>query len=1288
MAKPTDEDALFQQYLLSRLGLLPDELDWPSNVPDGNFKSGLISGGGGVSEGPAGAWRSRDPLTSILGKEGDVSCETGTTSLEEEQSTEATAPMVPVASIVESLLSGNLDETEGPLDPNAVRRAFNAAAYAVVRGRRRAATEKTFAPAATPDAGSIAAPGAEGGGRIEGEGRYDPPLLAAAESIRRARLAALDEAASGPPVPPFKKMDNTIPWFHVPIEPRKGGRPPNATAAALGAAPSAESGRPSSVDSSAEANISGKMEPQSAVEKAKEKGTNKRGGDGDSLGRLEPPKKKKAKVEKGDIVPSDVPSGASKKKAKKTKQSSGVSGGKDGKDGKEAGALPPSSPPPLKKRHRTPILTPSSKSSLSASKAKVGSPPGRPPHSSSMDEAGGIGVKDGPTCRAVIVAAASEAFRELDPDRATTRGGAQCGDEDGSLDAALASLSTKKKREKVDADEVASRARRLADRVRDRARGFALRADRRRQFGMDDALRRTGKPTVAGASKNGSSAATAALGVLGSVGNPFLVKPAHSLPLVAPNPFLVSPGSSDDDGACVGSVCSHEDLCQGQSWLTPLRDPEWDDACLPRLLSILGTGAGHAVLQDRRWTDRARRVASLLRGMAEAESSTPLSSGARRRLNYGPHLIVTSSGEEFEKFARAFGGLGHGLDGIVQRCTRDGGPSAAAADSGGVSKLRVLPYRGSTARRRRLRRHFNSLLPSPDSHFASLGGLPDSPFHVVLTTYSALFEDYAHFCQIAFEVVVMDDGMAWLGCACTDSKGKVGQTWAGMWGRADGAPTISVAGATLSEGGSRGREDEPWDFGKDFSPSEPLTKSGSVAAGGPTSPGGDGGARGRPPASLQARHRLLLASDMHANHGGQVIKVGIMGLLSFLAPQFADAVAEDWDRCRVSACKRSMARIRTVMARLMVVYNGDGKVRGPRDLIGLSSRALDGELPPLRACTATAHVDEDAGVDELVQCQKVHPSRRQAACWFPPGSPARDELTEVELDAVLILVKAADAAGFVCEEVVPASGGSVLGPMAYRPGTRCGRCFGSEQGLRHHIASMHAPPGTWACQSCGIDCGTNSARSNHERSCGASRKGSRVQGSLGGGALSAALDKRRGPKKKEVKNPPSTVIAQDEEKPSKRSPPKALEGAVEVPGYKGVWARPDGMYVVQVDDKLYVENHPDKEGPALFETAEAASKKFDEVSAKAGKEGDIESNDQSYESKTVSEGGELEKPTKKSKVPKDDSEADADPTCAFPALSVIDIKKLPPNVKPLLRDPNWTSRAGGNSKRYVYAYRG
>ena len=34
------------------------------------------------------------------------------------------------------------------------------------------------------------------------------------------------------------------------------------------------------------------------------------------------------------------------------------------------------------------------------------------------------------------------------------------------------------------------------------------------------------------------------------------------------------------------------------------------------------------------------------------------------------------------------------------------------------------------------------------------------------------------------------------------------------------------------------------------------------------------------------------------------------------------------------------------------------------------------------------------------------------------------------------------------------------------------------------------------------------------------------------------------------------------------------------------------------------------------------------------------------------------------------------------------LQNLPKDVKPLLRDPSQTSRTGGNSKRYVYAYRG
>lgn len=51
-------------------------------------------------------------------------------------------------------------------------------------------------------------------------------------------------------------------------------------------------------------------------------------------------------------------------------------------------------------------------------------------------------------------------------------------------------------------------------------------------------------------------------------------------------------------------------------------------------------------------------------------------------------------------------------------------------------------------------------------------------------------------------------------------------------------------------------------------------------------------------------------------------------------------------------------------------------------------------------------------------------------------------------------------------------------------------------------------------------------------------------------------------------------------------------------------------------------------------------------------------------------------------------EKSSDTAAVVPALAVINIKDLPKHVKPLLRDPNQTSRTGGNSKRYVYAYRG
>eukprot|EP00584_Thalassiosira_punctigera_P018912 CAMPEP_0172570628 /NCGR_PEP_ID=MMETSP1067-20121228/128271_1 /TAXON_ID=265564 ORGANISM="Thalassiosira punctigera, Strain Tpunct2005C2" /NCGR_SAMPLE_ID=MMETSP1067 /ASSEMBLY_ACC=CAM_ASM_000444 /LENGTH=689 /DNA_ID=CAMNT_0013362759 /DNA_START=57 /DNA_END=2126 /DNA_ORIENTATION=- len=293
----------------------------------------------------------------------------------------------------------------------------------------------------------------------------------------------------------------------------------------------------------------------------------------------------------------------------------------------------------------------------------------------------------------------------------------------------------------------------------------------------------------------------------------------------------------------------------------------------------------------------------------------------------------------------------------------------------------------------------------------------------------------------------------------------------------------------------------------------------------------------------------------------------------------------------------------------------------------------------------------------------------------------REELGKISLDSILAAVKRVNAMGFVCEELVSASslttsgaGGCVVGLSAYRPAVRCGRSFSSDQGLRQHIISSHAPPGTWLCRSCGEDCGTSQARTTHERACG-KPQGSVKRTSPGSAAPPTGQEtsKTRGRKKKEVKNP---VILE-------KQSAKKLEGSNGVPGYKGVWAHPSGSYFLKVGGKPVLENDSEKETPLLFDSAALAAKKFDEIIIERGKVQEQEMNYKSDGSKIVHKDEAVSAPATKSAEP---SGGEASGT--NPDLSVIDIKDLPPHVKPLLRDPSQTSRTGGNSKRYVYAYRG
>lgn len=70
----------------------------------------------------------------------------------------------------------------------------------------------------------------------------------------------------------------------------------------------------------------------------------------------------------------------------------------------------------------------------------------------------------------------------------------------------------------------------------------------------------------------------------------------------------------------------------------------WNDVCLPRFMSILQKGVGHAFYHDVDWKNRHGRISSLLQELASQDS------------NFGPHLIITVE-PDVERFAREFRAL-------------------------------------------------------------------------------------------------------------------------------------------------------------------------------------------------------------------------------------------------------------------------------------------------------------------------------------------------------------------------------------------------------------------------------------------------------------------------------------------------------------------------------------------------------------------------------------------------------------------------------------------------------
>ena len=598
---------------------------------------------------------------------------------------------------------------------------------------------------------------------------------------------------------------------------------------------------------------------------------------------------------------------------------------------------------------------------------------------------------------------------------------------------------------------------------------------------------------------------------------------------------------------------------------------DWMKA-LPRLQQILNKGIGHAVICDPQWNARHGRISQFMHAMAKDENY------------FGPHLIVTTT-PNVTKFCQEFQQLQFPMRLVPE------------PDSG----LRVLNYSGTSDQRRKLRK----------VHFAAQLGMPGSSYHVLVASYQDFLEDYIDFCQVPFQIAVIDGGFSWLSAAQSDPNSQLAMLWEqGIFSRSDS----HIGMAYASE----------WEFGQ----KDPSSKHACMG--------------------ITCRHRILTTPLLALSQKQRSLT--LPGLLNCLLPHVTEVVREEWDRSRITHDQPAMNHLKQLITRCIVVH-------AQGDLHELAIESMEGNLD----CE-----EEYDGVrppnfftdDEFVSDGKVSNSRRTALNHLGPW--LRYELGISNFGAIVDMMKESNICGHVCDEIMPMSvttssgaSGAITGSLAYKLGVRCGRSFGSEQGLRQHIAAMHAPPGTWLCRTCSSDCGTSQARTHHERSCGQ-------------------------PQEEQPQHGPASVVGKKAKGNKTPAQPKDKDsdGSFRIPGFRGVWVNPAGKHFVKVGKERLMEA-----GELLFfDTPENAAQKHDE----AAKD---------------SNGTELNFKSDGSRIKYDDNAAASaagrglemlggGSSSVVPALSVINIKDLPKDVKPLLRDPRQTSRTGGNSKRHVYAYRG
>mmetsp|Transcript_7518 Transcript_7518/g.15687 ORF Transcript_7518/g.15687 Transcript_7518/m.15687 type:complete len:1420 (-) Transcript_7518:2102-6361(-) len=647
----------------------------------------------------------------------------------------------------------------------------------------------------------------------------------------------------------------------------------------------------------------------------------------------------------------------------------------------------------------------------------------------------------------------------------------------------------------------------------------------------------------------------------------------------------------------------------------------WSGFCKDRLQAIVENG-GNALYHDMQWSSRHARLANFLNTLKEPGLSDEKT---KKESSFGPHLIVTMQPDTV-KFAQEFYDMRSSVRLVLDRYDEED------------NKLRCLLYQGQKEERRKLRKHFSSA-----------AGLATAPFHVIVVSYTDFLQDYLHFCQVPFEVVILDDGASWMAASHGDPNSTLATVEKGIW---SGHQHVGLAGTF---GGGDGAPSIKWDFD-----SEEITESALKDA----------------CLGLTCRNRVMTASQLVSEHRMSVELLPISGVVSFLVPFFSSVVQEEWDRSNIAKDAESMQHFRRLVARSMVVHHEDSPVR---DMHELAISALEGQMgfterfgDPI---TPGFISDED-----FVSAEKVTFSRRACLSWL--GSKSVDwlryELGKADFGHILDAMKTSTRHGHFCEEITTASSttssgvtGQVSGTMAYRLAVCCVRHFGSQQGLAQHISAQHAPPGTWLCRTCGSDCITSQARTHHERTCGQPTNGSSGEP---GGSVGANPTVGQGPKSSAKKKSQRTVTSTQQGGVSAEE--KDPDGSLRVPGYRGVWVNKQGKHFIKVDGTRYAGNGGDV---LLFDSNDGAARKYDAIlSERASETQTLELN-----FKTDGKRNIYEDATSSTASGLGGSAANV-----VPLLSVINIKDLPPDVKPLLRDPRQTSRTGGNSKRHVYAYRG